>query len=644
MTEEEWASHEPSSIVEGPTDETRPLPTRPPFAITKATFQLATLKDELPEGPEWVYERKLDGYRAIAEIRDDGRVRLISRNALSLAGRFPMIIEALANIPQLRGCIVDGEIVAYEDERVSFHALQHAKRAEKLEYLVFDLLAEDGTDIRKLPYEERKARLFERAPRRGTVRSLPFQPDPRQALARARLFGDEGILAKRRDAPYRGGRSTIWIKHKVLLEDDFVVIGWKPSANPRDPIGSLALATRDIPGGSLRYAGRVGTGFDREDRHRLAEHLAPLRASRPACEVPPSERRGIRWVEPKLVVSVAFLEETPDGILRHPTYRGERDEVAAGEVVRESAEGRASARDSMTWMAEGHEIVLTNPDKVLLPELGATKAEIFAYYEAVADALLPHLRDRPLQLVRTPDGPRGATFFAHRPPKDAPDWLRTVHVEGRRDRKDLRILGGDLATLLWTVQLGCIEQHAWASAWPRIDYPLELHVDLDPVREDLPLLVSAARIVKAVLEDAGLVPYLKTSGKRGLHVLAPLDARSDARTVAELALRLGERIANEDPKRVTMAFAKRERDDRLYVDVRRNRTGSALAMVWSIRSTPRGTVSTPLHWEELNPRFRLERYDLRTVKERFAKEGDPWGGMREDARSAGEVLAGLVEP
>ena len=611
------------------------------FAVTKSTFQLATLKDELPEGPEWVYERKLDGYRAIADVPSEGRVRLISRNALSLAGRFPSIVEALASMPELRDCVLDGEVVAYEGNRISFHALKRGDASTNLEYLVFDMLVEEGEDIRKLPYEERKKRLLDRLSLRGTVRALPFQPDSRQALTRARMLGDEGIVAKRRDMPYRGGRSTIWIKYKVQLQDDFVVLGWKPSTNPRDPIGSLALGTRDRKRGPLRYSGRVGTGFDRADRLQLAERLAPLRAKEPACAIPPSERRGMRWVEPEVVVRVAFLEETPDGVLRHPSYRGLRDDIDASEVVRESAGGRSDTGEPFTRIVDGHEIAVTNPDKILLPEIEATKADVFAYYEAVASAILPHLRDRPLQLVRTPDGPSGTTFFAHRPPKDAPTWLRTVHVEGLTDRRDLRILGGDLATLLWTVQLGCIEQHAWASAWPRLDYPLELHVDLDPYRDDVSLLVAAARIVESVMRDVGLVPYLKTSGKRGLHVLAPLDARSDAATVQKLALALGKRIAAEDPKRLTIAFAKRERADRLYVDVRRNRTGSALAMAWSIRSTPRGTVSTPMHWEELGPSFRSERFDLRTVERRLASEGDPWKRMRENARSAAEVLASL---
>lgn len=615
---------------------------RPPFAITKASFQLATLEDELPRGPAWVYERKLDGYRAMADLCHDERPRLISRNGLSLAAKFPDVVAALSEIPSLRGCIVDGEVVAYEGDRVSFHALQHAGLAEKLEYLIFDLLAEDGVDLRSMPLEERKARLLARAPKRGTIRALPFLSDARQALGRARILGDEGILAKRRDAPYRKGRSRLWIKHKILQQDDFVVIGWKPSTNYRDPIGSLALATRDRRGGPLRYAGRVGTGFDREDRHRLAQHLAPLRAPTAACEVPASERRGIRWVLPEIVVRVAFLEETKDGVLRHASYRGERDDVSA-EDVRKEPDSDGTTGESVSHRRGGHEIVLTNPEKVLLPETRATKAEIFAYYEAVAEVILPHLRDRPLQLVRTPDGPRGTKFFAHRPPKDAPEWLRTVHVEGGQSRKDLRILGGDVATLLWTVQLGCIEQHAWASAYPRLDFPLELHVDLDPPREDLSLLMTAAKIARTVLEEAGLVPYLKTSGKRGLHILAPLDGQSDKEIIADLALALGKRIVAEDPERLTIAFAKRERKGRLYVDVRRNRPGSALATVWSIRSTPRGTVSTPLPWEELTPRFRPDRYDLRTVKERLATEGDPWEEMRGNERSAEEVLERLVE-
>lgn len=612
------------------------------FAITKATFQLATLKDELPEGPGWVYERKLDGYRAMADVRNEDRVRLLSRNGLSLAGRFPSILEALAGMPELRGCVLDGEIVAYEGDRVSFHALRSSNGPRKLEYLVFDILVEEGKDIRHLPYEERKRRLLARLPLRGTVRALPFQPDARQALTRARLLGDEGIMAKRRDVPYRGGRSALWVKYKVQHQDDFVVIGWKPSANPRDPIGSLALATRDRKGGPLRYAGRVGTGFDRADRIDLAERLSPLREREPACPVPVSERRGMRWVRPCVVVRVAFLEGTPDGVLRHPTYRGLREDVDAGAVVREGKAAETDGGEPVTRVVDGHEIAITNPNKILLPEIGATKTEVIDYYEALASAILPHLRDRPLQLVRTPDGPMGTIFYAHRPPKDAPEWLRTVHVEGLTSRKDLRILGGDLATLLWTVQLGCIEQHAWASAWPRLDYPLELHVDLDPPKEDVSLLIAAARITEGVMRDAGLVPYLKTSGKRGLHVLAPLDARSDAATVQKLALALGKRIVAEDPKRLTIAFAKHQREGKLYVDVRRNRTGSALAMAWSIRATPKGTVSTPLHWEELGPRFRLDRFDLRTVRKRHLAEGDPWKRMRKDARSASKILGTLV--
>ena len=621
--------------------------TKPPsksartFAITKATFQLATLKNELPEGPRWVYERKLDGYRAMADVRGEDRVRLLSRNGLSLAGRFPSIVEAIASMPELRGCVLDGEIVAYEGNRISFHALRSSNAPKKLEYLVFDLLVDAGEDVRHLPYEERKKRLLKRLPLRGTVRALPFQPDARQALTRARMLGDEGIMAKRRDVPYRGGRSDLWIKYKVQLQDDFVVVGWKPSANPRDPIGSLALATRDRAGGPLRYAGRVGTGFDRADRLELAERLAPLRTREPACAIPPTERRGMRWVKPQIVVRVAFREETPDGVLRHPSYRGLRDDLKADAVVREGKGEAADGGEPLTRVVNGHEIAITNPNKILLPEIGATKAEIIAYYEEVASAILPHLRDRPLQLVRTPDGPTGTTFYAHRPPKDAPEWLRTVHVEGLTTRKDLRILGGDLATLLWTVQLGCIEQHAWASAWPRLDYPLELHVDLDPYGDNVSLLISAARITEAVMRDVGLVPYLKTSGKRGLHVLAPLDAQSDAATVQRLALALGKRIVAEDPKRLTIAFAKNQREDKLYVDVRRNRTGSALAMAWSVRSTPRGTVSTPLHWEELGPRLRLDRFDLRTVRQRHSSEGDPWKRMRKDARSASKVLARL---
>lgn len=307
----------------------------PPFAIGRGTFQLAALAPQAPRGEGWVYERKLDGFRAMADVREDGRVRLVSRNGLSLADRFPSIVEALAKARSLRGCVLDGEIVAYEDGRVSFHAMQTASRGGRLEYLAFDLLADRGEDLRRLPFVERKARLLARAPRRGQVTAIGFERDPDAAMADAERAGDEGILAKRADAPYRGGRSTVWQKIKRTRQDDFLVVGFTPSVDPESALGSLVLATRDRARGPLRYVGRVGTGFDRADRRKLRSRLGPLRRPDPPVEVPRVERRGVSWTEPRLVVRVAYLEETADGVLRHPTFRGEREDLAPEAVVRE---------------------------------------------------------------------------------------------------------------------------------------------------------------------------------------------------------------------------------------------------------------------------------------------------------------------
>lgn len=308
-----------------------------PFPLSARLFQLATLVSEVPRGGDLLYERKLDGYRALCEIRGDGRVRMISRNGKSFTETFAAIADALAATKGLRGCVVDGEIVAYERGQVSFQAMQRARGggASGLELFAFDLLAEEGRDVRSLPLRERKARLLARVPREGTVRALDAVGDADRALDEARRLGDEGILAKVADAPYRAGRSASWRKVKLTTQDDFVVVGRTPPTNPEDRLGSLVLATRERPGGPLVFTGRVGTGFDRSERRRLAARLARVRADAPPVEVPAAGRRGVLWSRPEIVVRVSFLGITEDGVLRHPSFRGERLDLDPRDVVRE---------------------------------------------------------------------------------------------------------------------------------------------------------------------------------------------------------------------------------------------------------------------------------------------------------------------
>jgi bifunctional non-homologous end joining protein LigD len=274
----------------------------------------------------------------MAYLPQEGPVRLLSRNGLSFAETFPTIASALCRIRSLRGCIVDGEIVAYEGERVSFSAIKNIRELgpdPKLDYLLFDLLAEDGHDIRQLPLSERKARLLGRTPKGGPVRAIGHTDKPDQALAEARVRGDEGIVAKRADAPYRGERSPLWLKVKMTTQDDFAVVGWSSSKADPSMMGSLALATRDVRGGPLRYAGHVGTGFDRAARRYWAERLRASRAAEPAVAVPRDAARGVRWARPEHVVRVAYYAYTEDGVLRHPSYRGERADIGPDDVLRD---------------------------------------------------------------------------------------------------------------------------------------------------------------------------------------------------------------------------------------------------------------------------------------------------------------------
>jgi bifunctional non-homologous end joining protein LigD len=306
--------------------------------VSKGIFQLATLVSEPPRGADWVYERKLDGYRAMGDLRRKGHLALTSRNGLSFVEQFPAIAGALSAMPSLRGAVVDGEIVAYEGDAVSFHAMQLARQHGsdgRLEYVLFDLLAASGVDVRELPLSERRARLLERVPLGGVVRAIAYEKDADAALANARALHDEGILAKLANAPYRSERSLGWQKIKITTEDDFVVVGWTASKNGPAAIGSLALATRERKGGPLVYAGRVGTGFDLALRGDLAARLGRRRTPSPPLDVPREAARGVAWTEPRMVVRVGYLSYTPDGVLRHPTFRGERRDIAAVDVARE---------------------------------------------------------------------------------------------------------------------------------------------------------------------------------------------------------------------------------------------------------------------------------------------------------------------
>jgi bifunctional non-homologous end joining protein LigD len=327
----------------------RRSPDRPAasFAVVKTAFQLATLVATPPTGPEWIYERKLDGYRAMTDLRRKGQVVMMSRNGLPFEEQFPSVARALAGMPSLRGAVVDGEIVAYEGDKISFHAMQKSRNsdgASTLEYMLFDVLAVDGEDVRALPLVERRALLLSRVPLEGAVRAIGYEANADKALAQARALGDEGIIAKVGQAPYRGERSMAWQKIKITTEDDFVVVGWTASKNDPQSMGSLVLGTRERKGGPLVYAGRVGTGFDLALRRELAERFERRRTGSPSLDVPRAAARGVAWTAPKMVVRVAFLSYTPDGVLRHPTFHGERKDIAADDVVRERPVRGASAR------------------------------------------------------------------------------------------------------------------------------------------------------------------------------------------------------------------------------------------------------------------------------------------------------------
>ncbi|MCB9554421.1 MAG: DNA ligase D, partial [Myxococcales bacterium] len=566
----------PASVVSGRTlaDVEAGLPAEPPAAAAAvleaalaleddddgappATIapQLATPADAVPTGAGWVHEVKLDGYRVIARKRGD-TVRLVSRNGLDWTHRFPPVAAALARLP-VHTAVVDGEVVVLDREgRSDFGALQHALSTGGGSYVcfAFDLLWLDTHDLREHPLRDRKdalRRLIDATPPGDGPPALRYGDDiPGRGAAvmqAVRAMGLEGIISKRADAPYRSGRSRAWLKLKCGDRQELVIVGYTEPSGQRQHLGALLLGVhRD---GALRYAGKCGAGLDGEALATLRATLEPLRTK--TAPVPDAPReRGRHWVEPVLVAEVAFSGWTRAGMVRQAVYRGLREDKEATDVVDERPAGagkapttaakekappkkqsaaaptKASAAATKKASPKASPTVagvrLTHPDRVLFPEAAITKLDLARYFEAVAPALLPHVADRPLSLVRCPEGRTGQCFYQKQPPPGLPDTVARVEVKPGEANLMIR----DVAGLVTLAQFGAIELHPWGARADRLDRPDVLVFDLDPgdgVRWRR--LAATALTLRDRLAALDLVAFLRATGGKGLHVVVPIERR-----------------------------------------------------------------------------------------------------------------------
>jgi bifunctional non-homologous end joining protein LigD len=601
--------------------------------------ELATLDTDVPAGPRWLHEVKYDGYRIIARKAGDD-ITLFSRSGLDWTVRFPAIAKATLTLP-VESALLDGEVAfVLPDGKTDFKSLQeHIDTPHPaIRYFVFDLLSLDGKDLRKKPLVERRAALAKLLSAKTISNYLVYADYVVGAgpefFEHACAMGLEGIMSKRADRPYTSGRGKDWLKIKCKRGEEFVIGGYSRSEVRGKPFSSLLLGT--FEDGKLLYSGKVGTGFDAGDLASLADKFKPLeRASSPFEEVPAAERKGAVWLEPKLVAQVAFAERTRDGRLRHPSFQGLREDKQARQVHREQALDEEAAM-AMTKAAPAGKsgnptfdgITLTNPDRVYYPDIGLTKLGVARYYETVAPFLLRYVARRPISLVRCPEGIDKEHFFQRHAMKGMSQAIKQIPISGGESKKPYLYID-DGEGLFGLVQIGTLEIHDWGVSLDHIDKPDRLVFDLDP-DEGLALatLKAAAVEVREFLTDLGFESFLKSTGGKGLHLVAPLQPKLGWSEVKPFTKAVADALVSARPDRYTANPLKKTREGKIFVDYLRNQRGGSAIVNYSTRAKPGAPVACPLRWDELKGLKSASPYTVKTLPARLkALKRDPWEGF-----------------
>ena len=626
---------------------TVPKPALIPGASKKAMprafdVSLATPDTQAPADNNWLHEIKFDGYRILAFCKN-GSVRLMSRNGKDWTSRFSETAALLKNLAA--DAILDGEIVALaSDGTTSFRFLQEALSAKDtrgLIYQAFDIVHLNGYDLTQVPLTERKQALADLLAAsaftgRAGVRYTEHVAEQGPAFAElACRLGLEGIICKRADSSYRSGRSRNWLKVKCTGREELVIGGYTNPGGKRKGFGALLLGGwRD---GKLIYAGKVGTGFNERMLAQLHAQLRKLEMDQTPFAQPPEER-GLHWVKPELIAEVEFTEWTRDGVLRHPSFRGLREDrnpkdiqlpdaalkgkpAASAPRPKPVSSNVRNARDT----AEVAGVKLTNASRILYPELGITKLALAQYYEEIAPWILPQLALRPLSLLRCPEGHTGECFFQKHPRSTVDKSVPRIMIEESSGPSPYLYVQS-IADIVSLVQIGALELHVWGSRVQDVEHPDILVFDLDPAPDvPLPELLRVARDLHDRLKNLGLESFPRTTGGKGLHIVVPLVPQRGWEEVKAFCQEVARAQTRDDPRRVTANMAKTKRKGKIFIDYLRNGRGATAISSYSTRARTGAPVAVPIAWSEVTPAMQPDRYNVENLRRRLAVlTEDPW--------------------
>jgi len=622
--------------------------------------QLAASAGKPPAGDNWIHEIKYDGYRILCMFAHSGGrpVRLVSRNGKDWTKRFSEIAQAVFKI-RTDSTILDGEIVVVDPSgRTDFQALQNALRgieSGRIVYYVFDMPYCQGYDITRAPLLERKRLL------RGLLENSSFndtqilytdhiQGQGSDVFAHACRFALEGVVSKRADSPYEQKRSRNWVKVKCFHRQEFVIGGFTDPGGSRNGFGALFLGYygRDR---KLVYSGRVGTGFNDRTLKDIFARLDPIRIHHAPFVNPPTgyEAKGAHWVSPEMVCEVEFTSWTGEGVLRHPSFKGIREDKEASEVFRDdtgpeipgsrmaaprgqgvsaavkSSDGKPKSSSGTGKSAAG--IKVSNPERILYPEMGVTKRALAEYYTDIADWILPHLRKRPLTLVRCPEGWEKPCFYQKHLGDAAPDVLRSIPISEKNGSEHYSVLE-NVAGLIALVQIGVLEIHVWGSREDKLEKPDMMVFDLDP-DPAVPWagMIAAAYRMREALSNLGLKSFLKTTGGKGLHVVVPLTPRAEWDAVREFARAVAENMVRQFPGEYIATMSKQKRRNKIFIDYLRNGRGATSVAAYSTRARRGAPISAPLAWVELSENIGPDTFNIQNIRQRLSSlKSDPWEG------------------